>query len=90
MKENVNAPLVKLIDSTLKESNKRIDSVDKFAEDVLENYAEFLKKKSVGFDILNSETREELLLAIHEIIKKKIYGFYDLNEYKEFLTKRNA
>ncbi len=90
MKENVNAPLVHLIDSTLKESKERFGSLEAFSEVILEKYIASLKKSSRGMEVFSQDTREEVLLAIQDIIRKKMYGFYDINEYREFLTKNNA
>lgn len=90
MKENVNAPLVRLIDQTLLESKDRFPTLDNFKEIVLANYERYLKGNSVSISSIDRDTKEELLLAIEEITKKKMYGFYDINEYRDFLVKNNA
>lgn len=83
--------LVDTVDTILKTSTQRFNNLMDFSEHVLIDYILVLSKKSIIIDYTRiHETKEELLLEIAEITKKKIYGFYDINEYREHLTKRNS
>lgn len=83
--------LVETVDNVLKASTHKFQNLEEFSEQVLIDYILALSKKSIIIDYTKiHETKEELLLEISEIIKKKMYGFYDINEYRDHLTKRNS
>lgn len=83
--------MIESIDKTLRESTEKFNSLQEFSEQVLIDYILLLSKHSIIIDYTKiKETKEELLLEITEITQKKMYGFYDINEYKEFLTKKNC
>jgi hypothetical protein len=83
--------LVDTVDNVLKTSTQKFSGLEDFSEQVLIDYILTLSKSSIIIDYTKiKETKEELLLEIAEITKKKMYGFYDINEYREFLTKRNC
>lgn len=83
--------LVETVDNVLKSSTTKFHSLEDFSEQVLIDYILALSKNSIIIDYTKiKETKEELLLEITEITKKKMYGFYDINEYREFLTKKNC
>jgi hypothetical protein len=83
--------LVDTVDNVLKTSELKFKGLEDFAEYVLIDYLLTLSKKSIIIDYTKiHETKEELLLEIAEITKKKMYGFYDINEYREHLTKNNC
>ncbi len=83
--------ILKTIDHVIRTSQQRYKSLDEFAEEVLTEYILSLGQDSYAIDTANSaEVKEEILLEIKEITQKKIYGFYDINEYKEFLTKQDS
>ena len=83
--------LVETIDNVLKSSTKDFSGLEDFTEQVLIDYILVLSKKSIVIDYTKiKETKEELLDEIKEITKKKMYGFYDINEYRNFLTKSDC
>lgn len=83
--------LVETIENVLKSSTQRFSGLEDFTEQVLIDYILILSKKSIIIDYTKiKETKEELLMEIAEITKKKMYGFYDINEYRDFLTKNNC
>ncbi|MES2769712.1 MAG: hypothetical protein V4596_11265 [Bdellovibrionota bacterium] len=83
--------LVETVENTLKSSTHKFNGLEDFSEQVLIDYILTLSKSSIILDYTKiKETKEELLMEITEITKKKMYGFYDINEYKEFLTKKNC
>lgn len=83
--------LVKAIENTLFNTNEKFKSLEDFSEKALIEYILALSKKSIIIDYTkNKETKDELLLEIIEITRKKMYGHYDINDYKDFLTKKNS
>ena len=80
-----------VIENVLKNTDQQFKTLEEFAEHVLIDYILVMSKKSVIIDYTKiKDTKEELLLEIAEITRKKMYGFYDINEYKAHLTKQNA
>lgn len=83
--------LVTAIETTLKHSTQHYKDIEEFAEQALIDYILAISKKSIILDYTRiKETKEELLMEIKEITKKKMYGFYDINEYRDYLIKNNA
>lgn len=80
--------LVETVENVLKTSDLKFKGLDDFSEYVLIDYILNLSKISIIIDYTKlKETKEELLMEIAEITKKKMYGFYDINEYRDHLTK---
>lgn len=83
--------LIKIIDQLLLNSNKKYLKTEDFAEDVLQEYILAMGQNAVAINHTHSkEAKDEILLEILEILKKKMYGFYDINEYREYLTRKDS
>jgi hypothetical protein len=82
--------LVDTVDNILKTTDLTFKGLEDFSEYVLIDYILSLSKKSIIIDYTKiNETKEELLMEITDITRKKMYGFYDINEYRAHLNKNN-
>lgn len=83
--------LTTTIEQVLKNSKENFKDLEDFSEQVLIDYILTMSKKSIIIDYTKlKDTKEELLEEIKEITKKKMYGFYDINEYRLHLTKTDC